>query len=56
MLKGINVGGENRLEYLEFLKKKQDENVELLEKINMNEGKNKKKKMMKVIVMVKIII
>ena len=43
MLKGINVGGENRLEYLEFLKKKQDENVELLEKINMNEGKNKKK-------------
>ena len=26
MLKGIHIGGENRLEYLDFLKKKQDEN------------------------------
>ena len=43
MLKGINVGGENRLAYLEILKKKQDKNVELLKKINMNERKNKNK-------------
>ena len=42
MLKGINIGGKNRLDYLDFLKKKQDENAELLEKINMNEGKNDK--------------
>ena len=42
MLKGINIGGKNRLEYLDFLKKKQDENVELLEKINMIEGKDEK--------------
>ena len=42
MLKGINVGGKNRLEYLDFLKKKQDENVELLEKININEEKDEK--------------
>ena len=33
MLKGIHIGGENRLEYLEFLKKRQDENLEKLEKI-----------------------
>ena len=32
MLKGINIGGENRLKYLNFLKKKQDENIEKLEK------------------------
>ena len=32
MLKGINIGGENRLTYLNFLKKKQDENIEKLEK------------------------
>ena len=40
MLKGINIGGENRLEYLDFLKRKQDENIEMLEKIYMNEDKN----------------
>ena len=39
MLKGINIGGKNRLEYLDFLKKKQDENAEMLEKININEAK-----------------
>ena len=43
MLKGINIGGENRLDYLNFLKKKQDDNVELLEKIYMNEDKKNKK-------------
>ena len=43
MLKGINIGGDNRLEYLDFLKKKQDENVELLEKAYMNEDKKNKK-------------
>ena len=43
MLKGINIGGENRLEYLDFLKKKQDENIEMIERINMNEGNDKKK-------------
>ena len=44
MLKGINIGGDNRLEYLDFLKKKQDENIEMIERINMNEGKKKKKR------------
>ena len=43
MLKGINIGGESRLEYLDFLKKKQDENIELLEKMLLIEEKNKKK-------------
>ena len=43
MLKGINIGGDNRLEYLNFLKKKQEENVELLERIYMNEDKKNKK-------------
>ena len=42
MLKGINIGGDNRLEYLDFLKKKQDENIEMIERINMNEGNKKK--------------
>ena len=42
MLKGINIGGDNRLEYLEFLKKKQDENVELLEKMYIIEDKKNK--------------
>ena len=31
MLKGINIGGENRLKYLDFLSKKQDESLEKLE-------------------------
>ena len=33
MLKGINIGGEKREKYLDFLKTKQDENLEKLEKI-----------------------
>ena len=41
MLKGIHIGGENRLEYLDFLKKKQDENLEKLEKIYYNIGAKK---------------
>ena len=41
MLKGIHIGGENRLEYLDFLKKKQDENLEKLEKIYYNIGEKK---------------
>jgi len=44
MLKGINIGGENRLDFLDYLKKRQDENVELLEKINMIKERNIKKK------------
>jgi hypothetical protein len=36
MLKGIQIGGENRLDYLEFLKKRQDESLEKLEKMNNN--------------------
>ena len=42
MLKGINIGGENRLKFLEFLKRKQDENIEKLEKIYLHEGKGEK--------------
>ena len=30
MLKGINIGGENRLKYLDFLRNKQDENLDNL--------------------------
>ena len=33
MLKGINIGGTNRLNYLKFLKKKEEENLEKLESI-----------------------
>ena len=42
MLKGINIGGKNRLEYLDYLKKRQDDN-EMLEKIILNEFKNNSK-------------
>ena len=45
MLKGIHIGGENRLQYLEFLEKKHDENLEKLEKIyynNLEKIKNNK--------------
>ena len=37
MLKGINIGGINRLEYLDYLKNKLEENSEILEKIINNE-------------------
>ena len=43
MLKGINIGGNNRLEYLDFLNKRQEENVENLENMmnsNENDGNN----------------
>ena len=43
MLKGIHIGGENRLEYLEFLKKRQDENLEKLEKIYYSGAEKKLK-------------
>ena len=43
MLKGIHIGGENRLEYLDFLKKRQNDNLEKLEKLyhKDNEKKNR---------------
>ena len=44
MLKGINIGGENRLDYLECLKKRQEDNIEMLEKMYEKEDKNIKKK------------
>ena len=43
MLKGINIGGENRLKYLDFLKRKQDENIEILEKMSLLESKSNNK-------------
>jgi len=43
MLKGINIGGNNRLKYLEFLKKKRDENLETLEKIYLLENQKNNK-------------
>jgi len=42
MLKGINIGGENRLKYLDSLKKIQDENLEKLEKIFFFENQKNK--------------
>ena len=40
MLRGINIGGGNRLKYLDFLKKTQDEKLEQLEKIYLIENAN----------------
>ena len=37
MLKGINIGGINRLEYLDYLKNKLEENYEIFDKIINNE-------------------
>ena len=37
MLKGINIGGENRLDYLNLLKKRQDDNAEMLEQNILND-------------------
>ena len=47
MLQGINIGGEYRLEFLNNLKKKQEDNLDKLNKINhqlkqRNSEKNKK--------------
>ena len=39
MLKGINIGGKNRLEYLNCLKKRLDDNIEILEKRKYDEYK-----------------
>ena len=42
MLKGINIGGKNRLKYLTHLHKKRDENLEKLESIFLNVKKEDK--------------
>ena len=42
MLKGINIGGENRLSFLNFLKKSREDNLEKLEKMYPNEFKMNK--------------
>ena len=39
MLKGINIGGKYRLDFLDFLKKKNDDNLEKLEKLYLLEEK-----------------
>ena len=39
MLKGINIGGDIRMKYLDFLRKTQDENIEKLEQYFLNENK-----------------
>ena len=38
MLKGINIGGNNRLDYLDFLNKRQEENLENMMNNNENDG------------------
>ena len=43
MLRGINIGGDKRLKYLNYLKKKQDENIEKLEKIYLFKDKKTNK-------------
>ena len=40
MLRGINIGGKNRLKYLEFLEQKHDEILEKLENACLQEIKN----------------
>ena len=40
MLRGINIGGKNRLKYLEFLEQKHDEILEKLENVCLQEIKN----------------
>mgnify|MGYP006873018115 CR=1 FL=1 len=45
MLKGIHIGGENRIDYLDFLKIKQSENLEKLEKIYFYKDKKNKNEM-----------
>ena len=41
MLKGINIGGENRLKFLDYLKKMQDESLEKLEQMYFLENNKK---------------
>ena len=43
MLKGINIGGNNRLYYLKYLKKRQDDNLENLEKMYLLDFKRNDK-------------
>ena len=43
MLRGINIGGESRLKYLNYLKKKNDDNLEKLEKMYLFEAKKNSK-------------
>ena len=40
MLKGINIGGERRLEYLDYLQNKHDENIENIENFYGEENQN----------------
>ena len=40
MLKGINIGGRNRLDYLDYLKKRQDDSLEKLGKMNSLDSKD----------------
>ena len=40
MLKGINIGGTKRLQYLNFLKKKQDDSIEKLESLSLYDNNN----------------
>ena len=40
MLKGINIGGEKRSDFLEYLKKQQDNNLENINNINFMKNKN----------------
>ena len=45
MLRGINIGGKSRLKYLDYLKKKHDDNLKKLEKMYLLEArKNSKEK------------
>ena len=44
MLKGINIGGKDRLNYLDYLKKKQDDNIEKLTNNFLYEINNNKEK------------
>ena len=40
MLKGINIGGEKRSDFLEYLKKQRDNNLENINNINFMKNKN----------------
>ena len=42
MLKGINIGGKNRLKYLNYLKQRNEENLEKLEKMYLLQNDNNK--------------
>ena len=44
MLKGINIGGEKRSDFIEYLKKQQDNNLENINNINFMKNKYFKRK------------